>query len=105
MQIGDIVAAVAAGVMSLSIALFMRSMSKRDKRAEERFQQIVEGQVRQKKYMRATGSMAFYTARAAHNAKLCNGEVEAAMQYYKKCEHELDDYLQEQDIIQCVKNN
>ena len=96
---------LAISALAVLMGLLVRQLNKRDQRME----QLMKGEKTEKRYMRATGSLAFYTARAVHNktmpdgTKLCNGEVADAIKYYKSCEHDLEDYQQEINILHNVK--
>lgn len=96
---------LAIAALAALIGLLIYQLNKRDQRMER----LIKGEVVKTKYIEATGGLAFHTARAVHNKKmpdgsrLCNGEVEEAMRYYKDCEHQFDDYKNETNILHNVK--
>jgi hypothetical protein len=95
----------AISALAILIALLIYQLNRRDKRMER----LIKGEVVKTKYIDAAGCLAFNTARALHNkimpdgTRLCNGEVEEAMKYYKECEHRFDDYKNESNILHNVK--
>lgn len=84
---------------SVVLTVFIYKSSKREKKLTK----YVEGEIKVRQFTRATGSLAYHTAYAVHKANLCNGEVNEAMQYYKKREHDLEDYYQENAVLTKVK--
>lgn len=84
---------------SAVLTVFIYKSAKREKKLNK----YIEGEIKERQFNRATGSLAYHTAYAVHRANLCNGEVDSAMKYYKKREHELEDYYQENAVLRNVK--
>ncbi len=92
MQLTEIIAAIASGVLSLSVTLFMRRIAARDKRAEEREAQLIRTRACEMDYLSSVGTMAHRTAGAVLRANIANGDVRQAM----------DDYTEKKDgLLRC----
>lgn len=88
---------ILSAVLSLSVALLIRKINKRDERAEERQQELIACRVIEMKFARGTGSLAHHAAVAVKKADkfpIGNGDLQKAIDYYKDCEHCLEDYYQ-----------
>jgi len=101
--VAEIVMVVASGAMSFAVAVLIRTINKRDKRLDERQQQLINCRTVEMRYTRSIGSLAHTAAKAMRRAELCNGEVSEAIRYYKEREHALEEYYQKQNIVNNVK--
>lgn len=99
METAFTVIGLAIAVLAALMGLLIYNLNKRDKKMER----MIKGEIAEKKYMRAAGTLTYYTARAVHQKGLCNGEVAEAMKHYKSCEHNLEDFQQETNIMNNVK--
>jgi hypothetical protein len=103
MPVPEIIMIVASGAMSFAVGVLIRTINRRDKRLDERQQQLINCRTVEMQYTRSIGSLAHTTAKAARRAEICNGEVTEAIKYYKEKEHALEDYYQKQNIVNNVK--
>jgi|GEM_PF-5011866 len=87
---------IASGATSFLVALLIRTVNRRDKKAEERQQQLIDCRTTEMQYTRSIGNLAHTAAKAMRRANICNGEVEEAIRYYKTKERALEDYYQKQ---------
>jgi hypothetical protein len=99
MPVPEILLTIASGAMSFLIALLIRTINRRDRKAEERQQQLIDCRTAEMQYTRSIGCLAHTTAKALRRADLCNGEVEDAIRYYKTKERALEDYYQKQSAM------
>lgn len=105
MQVVDIIIAVASGVLSLVVALFMRRIAQRDRRAEERQAQLIHTRACEMDYLSSVGTMAHRTAGAVLRAKIANGEVQNAMEDYAEKKDELLRCYNQQIAQDAARNN
>lgn len=82
MQIADIIVAIASGILSIAVALFMRRIALRDRHADERQAELIATRACEMDYLSSVGTMAHRTAGAVLRAKLANGEVQQAVEDY-----------------------
>lgn len=99
----EVVVAVLSGITSVFTAVLIRTVNKRDRKAEERQRQLIECRTAEMQYTRSVGSLASCTAKAVKRANIANGEVEEAIRYYKTKEHEMEDFYQKQTVVNNVK--
>jgi ribonucleotide monophosphatase NagD (HAD superfamily) len=97
---------VASGAMSFAVGVLIRTINRRDKKLDERQQQMIDCRVTEMQYTRSIGSLAHITARKVKDAScfpIANGDLSEAIKYYKVKEHELEDHYQKQNIVNNVK--
>jgi hypothetical protein len=99
MPVLEILLTIASGAMSFLIALLIRTINRRDRKAEERQKQLIECRTAEMQYTRSIGGLAHSTAKAMRRANLCNGEVEEAMRYYRTKERALEDFYHKQSAM------
>jgi len=95
----EILLTIASGAMSFLVALLIRTINRRDKKADARQQQLVDLRTAEMQYTRSIGCLAHSTAKTMRRANLGNGEVEEAIRYYKTKERALEDYYQKQSAM------
>ena len=115
LSITDIIMIVFAAVLTFALSQLSRKIDKKDKAdqerqkkadqaAEERQRELIVCRVTEMKFARGTGSLAHIAAVAVKKAEgfpIGNGDLQKAIEYYKDCEHDLEDYYQKL----CVTNN
>lgn len=71
----DILDIVLTGVMGFIFALLVRTINRREKKADKRQEQMFEQWEVEKEYGDCAGELIYRTARAAADKGVCNGEV------------------------------
>ncbi len=102
----EIVLIVLSAILTFSVSMLIRKINKRDERAEERQQELISCRFIEMKYTRSIGSLSHCAAKEVQKAKsfpIGNGDLDAAIKYYKEQEHELEDFYQKANVVNNVR--
>lgn len=84
-----VVAAFGCG-LTLAIALFMRQVARRDKKAEEKESRLREMRLCEMAYLSSVGHLAKVTGQAVVRAELADGEIGDALELYAGARQDLE---------------